>query len=215
MKQEVIDIVETDQMSLQKPQASIQITAEAQLPTVYGRFTMISFRSSASGEPHIALTMGLDQGGLIPLVRLHSECLTGDVFGSIKCECGDQLQLAMREISQHGCGVLVYLRQEGRGIGIENKLKAYALQDEGYDTIESNEMLGLPVDARTYTDAAAILQHLGIDTVELLTNNPLKVDALSKAGINISARRSIVIAASDESQSYLAVKRDKMGHWLD
>ena len=193
----------------------IEVTAEAGLPTRYGHFRMISFRSSSEGEPHLALTIGLDQTDKLPLVRVHSECITGDVFGSLKCECGDQLQLALQEIGNHGSGVLIYLRQEGRGIGIENKLKAYALQDQGFDTIDSNLMLGLPIDGRTYGDAAAILKHLEIPAIELLTNNPLKISALETFGIQIENRRKIIIEPCLECQGYMDTKQQKMGHMLD
>lgn len=193
----------------------IQVTAKATLPTQHGRFGMISFRSSDQGEPHIALTIGLDQQDKKPLVRVHSECITGDVFGSLKCECGEQLQMALQEISRHGSGVLIYLRQEGRGIGIENKIKAYALQEEGYDTIDSNLKLGLPIDGRTYGDAAAILDYLNISSIELLTNNPLKISALEGYGIEIGKRRKIVIETGEESKSYMDTKQNKMGHMLD
>lgn len=193
----------------------IEVTAKAHLPTRYGRFGMISFRSSEEGEPHIAFTIGLDQTEKTPLVRVHSECLTGDIFGSLKCECGEQLQLALQEISRNGCGVLIYMRQEGRGIGIENKIKAYALQEQGYDTIESNLMLGLPVDGRTYGEAAAILKHLDVSSIELLTNNPLKISSLERYGIEVSKRRKILIESCQESQLYMDVKKTKMGHMLD
>lgn len=223
MKQEVITFDAIQDGAGQRPRGmedsvlpEINVTATALLPTRFGRFDMTSFRSTAVGEPHIALSIGLvDKENKTPLVRMHSECLTGDVFGSIKCECGDQLELAMQEIASHGCGVLIYLRQEGRGIGIENKIKAYALQDQGYDTIQSNELLGLPVDGRTYGDAAAILHYLDVTAIELLTNNPKKLQALQDSGIEVLTRRKIQVETCDECASYMAVKRDKMGHMLD
>ena len=197
---------------------SITVTASALLPTQYGQFRMTSFRSKESGEPHLAFTLGFEDAtganDKAPLVRLHSECITGDVFKSIKCECGDQLDLAMKKISQHGRGVLIYLRQEGRGIGIENKIRAYALQEKSLDTIDSNLTLGLPVDARTYEDAAAYLLLLGIPQCELLTNNPDKIQSLKQHGIQVIKRRPLEIAACQDSQNYLDTKRLKMGHLL-
>lgn len=192
----------------------IEVTAEANLPTRYGRFLMTTFRTSDEGEPHVILTMGLEKDQ-IPVVRIHSECLTGDVFSSIKCECGDQLALALQEISRKGCGALIYLRQEGRGIGIENKLRAYALQEQGLDTVESNLELGLPIDAREYGPAAAILKFFSVERCDLMTNNPDKLNAMALYGIEVVKRRPIVIESCQECRSYIETKQTKLGHLFD
>ena len=188
--------------------------ASARLPTIYGRFRMFAFSDVADDPtPHLALVAAdTDLTGEV-LCRIHSECATGDIFGSLRCDCGDQLARAMRETAAGG-GVVVYLRQEGRGIGLINKLRAYELQDAGADTIEANERLGLPVDARDYTDGLEILRRLGITRVRLMTNNPLKVAAFEGSGIEIAERVSIAMPASPDSAQYLATKRDSMGHQL-
>ena len=147
-----------------------------------------------------------------PLVRIHSECLTGDAFGSLKCDCGPQLNAAMKAIQQAGCGAILYLRQEGRGIGLTNKIRAYALQDQGHDTLDANLLLGLPGDARVYDMCAPMLAHVGIDTVRLLTNNPNKVSYLTQHGIKVSERVSLFVGLNDHNSGYLATKRDRMGH---
>jgi 3,4-dihydroxy 2-butanone 4-phosphate synthase/GTP cyclohydrolase II len=178
---------------------------------------MIAYAESAEEwMPHIALVSekysGSSQGPVI--VRLHSECMTGDLFGSKRCDCGEQLDFAMRTIAEQG-GVLLYLRQEGRGIGIINKLKAYQLQDEGLDTVEANVHLGLEIDARQYGIALAMLRDLGIDQIKLLTNNPEKIVAFDQSGIEIVDRLSIIIPPRTENESYLRTKRDQMGHLYD
>ena len=150
-----------------------------------------------------------------PLVRIHSECLTGDAFGSLKCDCGAQLNSAMQAIQQVGCGAILYLRQEGRGIGLTNKIRAYALQDQGHDTLDANLMLGFPADARTYDMCSAMLAHVGIDQVRLITNNPDKVAYLTEHGINVVERVPLVVGVNDINAEYLATKRDRMGHLLD
>jgi len=172
---------------------------------------MVAFRDPASGEEHVALVIGAF-GGKPPLVRLHSECLTGDVFGSLKCDCGPQLKEALKLIGGEGGGVLLYLRQEGRGIGLANKLRAYALQDRGLDTIDANERLGFADDERDYRHAAAILKELGIGEVRLLTNNPAKVAGLETAGIKIVERVAHHMPANPHNADYLAAKRRKSGH---
>jgi GTP cyclohydrolase II len=172
---------------------------------------MVSFRDSASGEDHVALVIGAF-GGRPPLIRLHSECLTGDVFGSLKCDCGPQLQEALRLIGAAGGGVLLYLRQEGRGIGLANKLRAYALQDRGLDTIDANRRLGFADDARDYGMAAAMLRALGIDAVRLLTNNPAKVAGLEQAGIGVVERVAHHMPANPHNADYLSTKRNRSGH---
>jgi 3,4-dihydroxy 2-butanone 4-phosphate synthase/GTP cyclohydrolase II len=187
-------------------------SGSARLPTSLGEFAVTVYRDS-EGKEHLALCMGsLD--GAPPLVRLHSECLTGDVFGSVRCDCGDQLRAALRQIAHEGRGLLLYLRQEGRGIGLANKIRAYALQDEGMDTVEANLHLGFPADGRSYTDAAAILNDLGLSSVRLITNNPAKVKGLEGSGISVAERVSFQIRPRAENHTYLRTKASKMGHLL-
>ena len=187
-----------------------RLTAATNLPTRYGLFRFESFRSGNADQPHLALSMGMESAN-VPLVRLHSECMSGDVFGSVKCDCGEQLRDAMERISHAGCGVLIYLRQEGRGIGIEKKIEAYTLQESGLDTIDANLALGLPVDARCYDPAVAYLSHLGLQGCVLLTNNPDKVAALHDNGIDV---RREPLKSSDHAacRNYLETKRVRMGH---
>jgi GTP cyclohydrolase II len=191
--------------------AEVSLVARARLPLEGLPETQIAAFRSPAGEEHVALVIGAF-GGAPPLVRLHSECLTGDVFGSLKCDCGPQLHAALRLIGVAGGGVLLYLRQEGRGIGLANKLRAYALQDRGLDTVEANERLGFADDERNYVHAAAMLRALGIDRVRLLTNNPAKVDGLAAAGIHIVERVAHHMPANPHNADYLAVKRGKSGH---
>jgi GTP cyclohydrolase II len=191
--------------------AQVSLVARARLPLEgLPETQIVAFRSPA-GEEHVALVVGAF-GGAPPLVRLHSECLTGDVFGSLKCDCGPQLQAALRLIGVAGGGVLLYLRQEGRGIGLANKLRAYALQDRGLDTIEANERLGFADDERDYLDAAAMLRALGVEKVRLLTNNAAKVDGLAAAGIEVVERVAHHMPANPHNADYLAVKRARSGH---
>jgi GTP cyclohydrolase II len=193
--------------------STVALIARARLPLEgLPETQIVAFRSPA-GEEHVALVIGAF-GGKPPLVRLHSECLTGDVFGSLKCDCGPQLQAALRLIGVAGGGVLLYLRQEGRGIGLANKLRAYALQDRGLDTVEANARLGFADDERDYVHAAAMLGALGIDKVRLLTNNAAKVTGLSDAGIEVVERVAHHMPANPHNADYLAVKRAKSGHLL-
>lgn len=178
-----------------------------------GDFTMTVFSNQIDNAEHFALTKPPIFGNQVPLVRIHSECITGDVFGSSKCDCGSQLQQSLELIGSEG-GVLIYLRQEGRGIGLANKLKAYALQEQGFDTVEANVQLGLPIDNRDYAVAYQILKYLGIDVVRLLTNNPFKVAAISQYGIKVCERISLAIEPTIENRSYLKTKQDKLGHML-
>jgi len=187
--------------------------AEAALPTAHGIFRMIAFEHTITGETHLALVFGAPNGNL-PLVRLHSECLTGDALGSQRCDCGAQLATAQRQIAAAGYGAIVYLRQEGRGIGLLNKLRAYALQDQGFDTVEANHQLGLPADARDYAIAAQILRCLSMKQVRLLTNNPAKITGLERYGIAVRERVPLHVAANPANRRYLATKRDKLGHLL-
>ncbi len=193
---------------------TIDALATARLPTAYGDFEITAFSDiDADPMPHLALVAeGTDVTEPV-LCRVHSECLTGDVFASLRCDCGDQLAWAMRETSAQG-GVIIYLRQEGRGIGIVNKLRAYGLQDAGADTIEANVQLGLPVDARDYSEAVEILRRLGIERVRLMTNNPLKVEAFIGSAVEIVERIPIEMPWQPENERYLATKRDAMGHQL-
>jgi len=182
----------------------------SQLPTANGMFTVVVYKDT-QGFEHSALIKG-DIKQQAPVVRVHSECLTGDAFGSLRCDCGPQLHTAMQRIDENGSGIVVYLRQEGRGIGLGNKIRAYALQDEGRDTVDANHELGFPADARSYDVAAAILNDLNVDTVRLLSNNPAKRTALTELGINVTERLPLVIDAQAHNASYLNTKATRMGH---
>jgi GTP cyclohydrolase II len=197
---------------LEAPSETV-LVARAKLPLDDMPPTQVAVFRASDGEEHVALIVGAF-GGQPPLVRLHSECLTGDVFGSLKCDCGPQLRQALRLIGEAGGGVLLYLRQEGRGIGIGNKIRAYALQDRGFDTVDANIRLGFADDERDYEEAAAILLALGISSVRLLTNNPTKVDALQRAGVNVVERVAHHMPANPHNADYLGTKRAKSGHIL-
>ena len=186
----------------------------AHLPTLHGDFTIHVFENEA-GQEHVLLSVGLPtDSDTLPIIRIHSECLTGDAFGSLKCDCGPQLNTAMQTIQQHGCGAILYLRQEGRGIGLTNKIRAYALQDQGHDTLQANILLGLPADARTYEMCKAMLDHVGVTKVALMTNNPNKVKELKEMGIDVVERIPLVVGVNRHNQDYLNVKGQKMGHLL-
>lgn len=191
----------------------IRQVARASLPTRHGDFMMHVY-DSATHREHIALTVGTVNDGAPVLVRMHSECLTGDVFGSRRCDCGEQLDDSLAILQQQGRGVLLYLRQEGRGIGLTNKILAYAIQEQGLDTVEANLALGLPEDGRDYGDAAAMLRDLGINDVILMTNNPAKIDGLISHGIRIVRRLPVAIPPHVENIDYLRTKQQKMGHLL-
>lgn len=194
---------------------SVERVAVARLPTEVGDFKIAGYRSLTSSEEFVALYKGEMNTRLPTLVRIHSQCLTGDVFGSIKCDCGRQLSRTMEMIEAEGRGAIVYQHQEGRGIGIINKIRAYALQDEGADTIEANERLGLAVDSREYKQCAEVLFDLGLCQVRLLSNNPLKLRAIEDAGMEVVERVSIEVEPADASMYYMRTKKQKMGHLLE
>jgi 3,4-dihydroxy 2-butanone 4-phosphate synthase / GTP cyclohydrolase II len=197
----------------QRVESHVERVAEARIPTPVGEFRSIGYRSLVDGREHIALIYGETDDGEDVMVRVHSECLTGDVFGSLRCDCNAQLQEAMRQIATIGRGVVVYLRgHEGRGIGLLDKIKAYALQDEGQDTVEANLSLGLPADARSYETAAQIIRDLGILSVRLLTNNPAKCAGLESLGVTVSECIPLEIEPTAENLRYLQTKRDKLDH---
>lgn len=192
----------------------VRLEQTVRLPTPLGVFQLHMYRSLPDKELHLALCMGDVGGAPPPLVRIHSECLTGDVFGSLRCDCGSQLDRAMRTIAEAERGVIIYLRQEGRGIGLEHKIHAYALQEVGLDTVEANRCLGFEADLRDYSAAAQILRDLGVSNIRLLTNNPLKVSGLEKYGIAVAERVPLVIPPGEYNARYLEVKKQKLGHWL-
>ena len=194
---------------------SIERVAEAKLPTEWGDFLIAGYRSKTSDEDFVVLYKGELRPDLPTLVRIHSQCLTGDVFGSSKCDCGAQLHRTLQMIQEEGRGAIVYQQQEGRGIGILNKIRAYALQDAGADTVEANERLDLPVDARDYRQCAEVLFDLGLCKVKVISNNPGKLRALEEAGLEIVERVSIEVESSEPAARYLQTKKEKMGHLLE
>lgn len=193
----------------------VQRVAEAKLPTRYGEFTAIAYKSVVDADEHVALISGDISGEEPVLVRVHSECLTGDVFGSLRCDCGAQISLAMESIAKEGQGVFLYMRQEGRGIGLHNKIRAYALQDEGLDTVEANISLGFPPDLRDYGIGAQILADLGLHKIRLLTNNPKKVVGLEGYGLKVVETVPLIASPTPQNLHYLEAKQKKLGHLLN
>lgn len=190
------------------------ILAETPLPTHYGNFNVISFKLPQENVEHMAIIRGnVSDLSSLP-VRVHSECFTSEVLSSLKCDCKEQLESAMKLINHRNSGIIVYLRQEGRGIGLNNKLKAYALQAKGYDTVDANRMLGLPDDIRDYTAAATILNYLNVKSIHLITNNPLKIKSLKELGINVISRYPSLVETNQYSANYLETKKIRMGHIL-
>lgn len=204
-----------DLISLRKQRENfIERTAEANLPTDHGEFKIVGFENHITGDHHVALVKGEISPEDEVLVRVHSECLTGDAFGSMKCDCGEQLQAALQKIEKAGKGVLIYLRQEGRGIGLINKIKAYHLQDEGLDTVEANLALGFAEDLRDYGIGAQMLADLGVKKIKLMTNNPLKLSGLEGYGMKITSREAIQLNHNERNVDYMKTKQAKMGHML-
>ena len=191
---------------------STSIPSEARLPTSFGNFVIRVFHEESTGLDHVALTLGEMDGPDPVLIRVHSECLTGDAFSSLRCDCGPQLQAALKAIQDRGWGCLLYLRQEGRGIGLHAKIQAYRLQDQGADTLDANLMLGHPADGRDYKIATSMLESLEIDRVSLLTNNPNKIEQLQEYGINVVERVPLIVGVGDSNRAYLETKAERMGH---
>ena len=199
-----VELVETD-----------SVPSKAKLPTIHGNFQIRVFHEASTGFDHVALTLGNMDGPDPVIVRLHSECLTGDVLGSLRCDCGPQLDSALKAIVERGWGCLLYLRQEGRGIGLHAKIQAYHLQDQGADTLDANLMLGLPADGRDYSIAASMLTALDITHVSLLSNNPNKREQLEKHGIKVANLIPLVVGVSEQNRFYLETKVERMGHKID
>ncbi len=196
---------------------AIRKVAEADFPTRFGHFRIYGFSGLVDGQPEeaVVLKMGEIEAGPPPLVRVHSECLTGDVFHSLRCDCRAQLELAIETIAREGRGLLIYEHKEGRGIGLLNKLRAYELQDAGADTVEANEQLGFEADLRGYELPAAIVRYFGLEAVRLMSNNPEKIQALEDAGVRVAERVPSIVAPMESTEDYLRTKRDKLGHLLD
>jgi GTP cyclohydrolase II len=196
-------------------ESDIELVTSARLPTPTGEFQLRLYHDPHDQQDHLAVVMGSIAEAPDVLTRLHSECFTGDVLHSLRCDCGEQLRRALEMIAAEGSGVLIYLRQEGRGIGLRDKLRAYNLQDDGLDTVDANLALGHQADEREYGSAARILRHLAVRSIRLMTNNPRKIDALRDLGITVTARVPLLIPATDESEAYLNAKRTRLNHWIN
>lgn len=194
---------------------AIRYVETCKLPTKWAEFDLHGFEDDADGKEHVVLTLGDVASGEPVLARLHSECLTGDALFSMRCDCGPQLEAALQHIANNGRGALMYLRQEGRGIGLVNKIRAYQLQDQGADTVEANERLGFAADLRDFTICKVMLEHLGIDSIKLMTNNPRKVSSLKEIGINITERVPLMAGHNVHNKKYLATKANKLGHLFE
>jgi GTP cyclohydrolase II len=206
-----------DSLKAMHPEIQIRKVAEADFPTRFGHFQIYGFEGCVDGQSEdvVVLRMGDVGSGDPPLVRIHSQCLTGDVFHSLRCDCRAQLELALEAIARQGQGLLIYEQKEGRGIGLLNKLRAYELQDQGADTVEANERLGFEADLRAYHIPAAILAYFGLQAVRLMSNNPEKIQALERAGIRVVERVPAIVAPVQTTEEYLRTKREKLGHLLD
>ncbi|MCA1327042.1 GTP cyclohydrolase II [Herbaspirillum sp. alder98] len=202
------------QAGAEAPEEKLEFVSSCQLPMPWGTFELHAFHDEVSGKEHLALTLGDLSDGQPVLGRVHSECLTGDALFSQRCDCGAQLEAALRKIAKEGRGVLFYLRQEGRGIGLLNKVRAYHLQDQGADTVEANEQLGFPADMRRYTIVLPMLAHLGVTSLRLMTNNPRKVKALEDSGITVAERIPLIVNQNPFNIGYLGTKAKKLGHLL-
>ena len=194
--------------------ATVRLVAQAAFPTLFGEFTLMGFADRTGGDELTAVVRGEVRGAADCPVRVHSECHTGDIFGSLRCDCREQLEESLRYIAARDCGAVIYLRQEGRGIGLLNKIRAYELQDQGLDSVDANERLGFPADARDYATAARIIELLGIDSVRLLTNNPAKIAGLEQEGVTVTGRVPVVVPANRFNERYLATKRTRFNHLL-
>lgn len=192
----------------------LRFIEQSKLPTRWGEFNIHAFEDPFKGKEHVAITMGDCNSGEPLLLRIHSECLTGDAFGSLRCDCGEQLDQALKMISERKRGAILYLRQEGRGIGLVNKIRAYNLQDQGADTVEANEQLGFGADMRDYSICGPMLKHIGVKSVILMTNNPRKIKALENMGIEVSGRAPIETERNPHNSRYLSTKSGKLGHYL-
>ena len=193
---------------------TVRLVAKAAFPTLFGEFTLMGFADPTRGDELTAVVRGEVRGAVDCPVRVHSECHTGDIFGSLRCDCREQLEDSLRYIGVRDCGAVIYLRQEGRGIGLLNKIRAYELQDQGLDSVDANERLGFPADARDYATAARIIELLGIASVRLMTNNPAKIDGLEREGITVTGRVPVVVAANRFNERYLATKRTRFNHLI-
>jgi GTP cyclohydrolase II len=208
------DPPEPDSRRSRDGEGTVRLIAQAAFPTLFGTFTLMGYADRTGGDELTAVVRGDVRGATDCPIRVHSECHTGDIFGSLRCDCREQLEESLRYIAARECGAVIYLRQEGRGIGLLNKIRAYELQDQGLDSVDANERLGFPADARDYATAARIIELLGIASVRLLTNNPAKISGLEQEGIKVTGRVPIVVPANRFNERYLATKRTRFNHLL-